>query len=425
MANDPLSPNAGGAQPLSNPNPGARQYAEPKFIPLLPDQLTDGEKNNYDTEASVLQPIPPPRPGASLIMNLSTVLGQHAITDIVNSGMLVFHSVGDTGVDKRNRVVDEDDVIAMATDDLSGNQPASFFYHLGDVVYEFGQPEDYYSEFYEPFSAYNAPIFAIPGNHDGMIWDASMTSLEAFLNNFCTPGPQISPNAGGLHRSTMDQPGVYFTLEAPFTSIIGLYSNVSDKGPGFISSENGKNTLTDDQKTFLIAELKRLKPIRENNQTAIILAVHHPPYTGIVPATGKDVENNMDNDLVDAFNQGGIWPDVVLSGHAHYYERFERNVNGRQIPYIIAGCGGYNLSGFAKASDPATKVPAEMAGNTALKAYVKSFGYLKIKVTKDKLAVVFNCIDAKYGNAYDSIVIDLLTHQVQEFAKGDEPLTAQ
>jgi hypothetical protein len=408
MANDPLSPNAGGAQPLSNPHPGARHYAEPKFIPLLPTQLTDGEKNNYDTEASVLQPIPPPRPGASLIMNLSTVIGQQAVTDIVNSGMLVFHSVGDTGVDKRNRVADEDDVIAAATDDLSGKQPASFFYHLSDVVYEFGQAEDYYSEFYEPFSAYNAPIFAIPGNHDGMIWDASMTSLEAFLDNFCTSGPQIAANAGGLHRSTMDQPG--------------LYSNVSDKGPGFISSEGGKNSLTDDQKTFLIAELKRLKPIRENNQTAIILALHHPPYAGIDPKTGKDVKNNMDDDLVDAFNQGGIWPDLVLSGHAHYYERFERNVNGRQIPYIIAGCGGYNLSAFAKASDPTKKVPDGMAANTALKAYVKSFGYLKIKVSKDKLAVVFNCIDTAYGNAYDSILIDLLTHQIQEFAKGVEPL---
>jgi hypothetical protein len=425
MANTPLTPYAGGAQPLSNPVPGARQYAEPKFVPLLPDQLTDGEKNNYDNEASVLQPIPPPRPGASLIMNLSNVLGQQAVTDIANSGMLVFHAVGDTGADKRNRVQDEDDVIAHATDDLGSKQPAAFFYHLGDVVYEFGQAPDYYSQFYEPFSAYNAPIFAIPGNHDGMIWDPSMTSLDAFLKNFCTAVPQPSDNSGSLHRSTMDQPGVYFTLEAPFISIIGLYSNVSDKGPGFISSEGGKNNLSDDQKKWLISELKRLKPIRESGQTAILLAVHHPPYVGFDTTTGKDFQNNMDDDLIDAFTQAGLWPDLVLSGHAHYYERFTRVVDGKQIPYIIAGCGGYNLSGFAEASNPADKIPADKAENTALRAYVKSFGYLKLKVTKDQIAVVFNCIEAQYGNAYDSIILDLNTHQIQEFAKGDEPFPPQ
>jgi hypothetical protein len=32
----------------------------------------------------------------------------------------------------------------------------------------------------------------------------------------------------------MDEPGVYFTLDAPFVSIIGLYTNALE-GPGIIS----------------------------------------------------------------------------------------------------------------------------------------------------------------------------------------------
>ena len=36
-------------------------------------------------------------------------------------------------------------------------------------------------------------------------------------------------------RTTMDQPGVYFTLDAPFVSIVGLYTNVLE-GPGVIIS---------------------------------------------------------------------------------------------------------------------------------------------------------------------------------------------
>jgi len=63
-----------------------------------------------------------------------------------------------------------------------------------------------------------------------------------------------------------------------------------------------------------------------------------------------------------------------------------------------------------------------MASNTALRAYVETFGYLKIKVTKDKLAIIFNSIDSAYGPAFDSILIDLLTHNVTEGAKGVEPL---
>jgi len=37
----------------------------------------------------------------------------------------------------------------------------------------------------------------------------------------------------------MTQPAVYFTLDAPYVSIIGLYSNVLDTGGGIISSQGG------------------------------------------------------------------------------------------------------------------------------------------------------------------------------------------
>jgi predicted phosphodiesterase len=42
-------------------------------------------------------------------------------------------------------------------------------YHLGDVVYSFGEAAYYYDQFYDPFRNYPAPIFAVPGNHDGMV----------------------------------------------------------------------------------------------------------------------------------------------------------------------------------------------------------------------------------------------------------------
>jgi hypothetical protein len=126
--------------------------------------------------------------------------------------------------------------------------------------------------------------------------------------------------------------------------------------------------------------------------------------------------------LDDAFEKAGLYPDVVLTGHAHIYERFERTVNGKTIPYIIAGCGGYNLLSAAKNSSPNQKVPAALQHVQGLKAYIKAFGYLKVKATKNKLAVIFNCLDKTYGDAADSIVIDLQTHQITEGTKNKEPL---
>ena len=176
---------------------------------------------------------------------------------------------------------------AMAWDVRTGgsNAPA-FFFHLGDVVYNFGEGQYYYDQFYEPFRGYDRPIFAIPGNHDGIVFGDDpdtphAATLTAFLRNFCADAAAPSPDAGGLVRSTMTQPGVYFTLDAPFVSIVGLYTNVLE-GPGVISSQDGHYPVLsgDAQLDFLKAELKRLAPARKAQERAVIIACHHPACLG-------------------------------------------------------------------------------------------------------------------------------------------------
>ena len=104
-----------------------------------------------------------------------------------------------------------------------------------------------------------APIVAIPGNHDGVIYpNDPAPTLDAFLRNFCAASPAPSPDAGGLSRTTMIEPGVYFTFDAPFVRVLGLYSNVLED-PGVISSQGGTNSLDDRQITFLTTALKRVK----------------------------------------------------------------------------------------------------------------------------------------------------------------------
>ncbi len=128
------------------------------------------------------QPLPAPTGPAPYHLSLDSVLTPAQMQAINNAGKLVFHIVGDTGGVKAPQSqeivmqhMDADLTVADAT-----ARPA-FFYHLGDVVYYYGQASEYYSQFYEPNMHYGAPILGIPGNHDGDLIDTSVPSLAAFV----------------------------------------------------------------------------------------------------------------------------------------------------------------------------------------------------------------------------------------------------
>lgn len=71
---------------------------------------------------------------------------------------------------------------------------------------------------------------------------------------------------------------------------------------------------------------------------ALIIAVHHPPYSlDTVHAGYPDIEIAIDR----AIQRTGRVPSAVLSGHVHSYQRFERDISGKKVAYIIPGAGGY------------------------------------------------------------------------------------
>ena len=361
-----------------------------------------------------LQPVPPPRVNPPR-MSLADVVGATTITAIEAANKIVFHAVGDTGaatVDRTQTAAQAlahearvTDAMAAAVRGGGANAPA-FLFHLGDVVYHFGEGQYYYDQFYEAFRAYDRPIFAIPGNHDGMVFgDApdrpKVNTLAAFLRNFCAASPGTSPDVGGLVRSAMTQPGVYFTLDAPFVSIIGLYSNVLD-GPGVISSQGGHYPIGDEQVAFLKSELARLKPLRATRDRAVILAVHHPPASADSKHGGT---TGLANDIDAACQSAGLWPDAVLSGHAHLYQRFAHHVAGRDIPYVVAGSGGFAATPPHGGATPGTTI----GGYTLVTAPIVDFGYLTVTVdmtgSKKKLTVSF--LSPGRADEHDSVVVSL------------------
>jgi hypothetical protein len=386
------------AQPAPSPDPTS-----------FKDPVTD---QKYQ-ELLVVEAVPQPSGNAAEpVLTLAQVYGSSGTAKtaaITAAGQIVFHCVGDTGSatgpETQSLVADK---MVTDFDEANAADVPSFFFHLGDVVYYFGEGAYYYDQFYEPYRNYPAPIIAIPGNHDGVVWQADPApTLQAFLRNFCTATAAQSPDSGGLLRTTMIEPGVYFTLEAPFVRILGLYSNVLED-PGVISAENGTYpTLDARQVNFLTAALQRIKS--EAFTGAIIIAVHHPPFTGGSDHGGSP---EMLADIDSACTAAGVWPHAVFSGHSHNYQRYTRTINGLSIPFLVAGCGGHSP---LSAMSSTLRTPYKIDDTLTLNSYDDTdYGYLRVVINDTTMTIEFHPEgDGGVTKTPDDVVtVDLKTYTV-------------
>jgi Calcineurin-like phosphoesterase len=376
---------------------------------------------------------------AEPILTLSDALGAagaKTVAAIQQAGQIVFHAAGDTGATRGPKT--ENTVVDKMLSDFTGEAPAAlpqFFYNLGDIVYSFGEHKYYYDQFYDAYRDYPRPIFAIPGNHDGIVLPPpagtgdDSTSLSAFLSNFCAPAFAHSTDAVGISRTTMIQPGVYFTLEAPLVRILGIYSNMLEN-PGVISSTanptTGKPTfpqLSDVQLTYLTAALTRVK--QEKFAGAVLIAVHHPPYT-----FGKHTGSMVMLKEIDACcTAAGVWPHAILSGHSHNYQRYTRTLkvgnSTRQIPFLVIGNGGHGLTPLSTGTTIRTPqampvfAQPELNDTVTFNSYDdKDYGYARILVSTTQLRIEYH--PASDGDTTktpdDAVTVDLATGTLTTYA---------
>jgi Calcineurin-like phosphoesterase len=416
------------AQPAPTPDPSTFKITHPSddAVYKLIDELNAEHKINP-------LPFPTPRGGAAEPqLSLTQVFGGNttAIQRIQNSGQIVFHSTGDCGSTRgpttQNEVTDK--MVADFTEAARSEVP-QFALLLGDVVYNFGEAEYYYDQFYEPYRNYPAPVLAVAGNHDGMISPlAHATSLAAYLRNFCADpaeGYTVTPEAGGLSRTAQIQPGVFFTFDAPFVRILVIYSNTLED-PGVISDENIGST----QLEYLKAALARVK--HEGFAGALLFAHHHPPYaTG--GQHGSSVRMRQQMDAV--CEAAGVWPHAVLAGHAHNYQRFTRHrSDGTDIPYVICGNGGHNVQKLQTANGMPLRTPQLVQAKTANDDAVTfenyddaDYGYLRVIVNEKQLRIEYHPASDSVGakTPDDSVTIDLKTRQQTVYTSNDLGMPAR
>ena len=130
----------------------------------------------------------------------------------------------------------------------------------------------------------------------------------------------------------MIQPNVYWTLNTPFATIVGLYTNVPEGG-----------VVHADQAAWFEGELAAAPTDR-----ALIVALHHPLNSLDTYHSGSKTMTKL---IADATAKTKRLPSMLCSGHVHNYQRFTvADAHGHGVtPHIVAGQGGYhNLHKVAK-----------------------------------------------------------------------------
>lgn len=389
----------GGAKTRAK-TPEPLRFAHPFFTPTPLSQRTDvpgvGTRLLNYIQGN-LEPIPAPT--RDPLFTLADIIGQAGSGQIQASGSILFHTCGDTGRGANSPQGVVADAMTSDYDTAHPGTSPAFFFHLGDVIYGINKDEQYRPEFYEPYVHYPGKIVGIAGNHDGEVFSTTdPITLRAFLANFCAPAQVVPPIAGTIFRQTMNQPGVYYLLDAPFMQIVALYSNAAEN-PGFISGPIPGQA----QKTWLLATLKTIAAERKSGtRKALIFATHHPPFT----AGGHSPSTEMLADIDSVCQQAGIMPDLFLSGHAHSYQRYTREVSlagkALQIPYVVAGVGGINDQAVPKATGQKT-------GDHIFVKSLKGYGYLLITVSATTIKGTMYSVDPNTmaKSAFETFTVDL------------------
>ena len=330
--------------------------------------------DNRSFSSRKFQTLPKPPGKKPFRRDLATVLPPAQIAAIEQAKTLVFHIDGDIGGIKDpvpQQLVANGMERDFRQDPAHPEADPAFFYLLGDCVYFNGQASEYFGQFYQPYEHYLAPIFAVPGNHDGDAV-APEASLEAFVRNFCQRQiGVITPEAGESTRTAMTQPNVFWTLQTPLATIVGLYTNVPEGG-----------AVHPDQLNWLIGELRDA-----DEDKPLFVTMHHPILSADDHHSGSRA---MEEALDEAENQSGRIPDIIFAGHVHNYQRFTRVQDQRDVVYVVAGAGGYhNLHHVVKVNGQKIVPPVQLGdapGAPTLDAYVDSrHGFLRIEVTPDKV----------------------------------------
>jgi hypothetical protein len=124
-----------------------------------------------------------------------------------------------------------------------------------------------------------------------------------------------------------------------------------------------------------------------------------------------------------------VWPHAVLAGHAHSYQRFTRlRSDGTEIPYIICGNGGHNVTKLHKQNGIPLRTPQTLLPKTPADDGVTfenyddtNYGYLRLIVDPQQLRIEYHpasdTVNTKTPD--DSVTVDLKSRKRTMYTPND------
>jgi hypothetical protein len=249
---------------------------------------------------------------------------------------------------------------------LKMSEGTRFAIVASDVIYPTGSVNEYGTKFFRPYKDYDAPIYAVPGNHD---W---YDGLGGFMRVFCgapelPPGTRPSPfSRAGLRRlfwkspdvpderllaeaealrsrpsQRAVQPGPYWAIDAGPVRIVGIDTGIL----GGIDRDQGE---------WLRRVSAGPKPkILVTGKPVYVDGAYHP----------------------GAIEGGGTVDDIVrdpacnyvaaIGGDIHNYQHYPVQVGDRTIEYLVSGGGG----AFMHATHTIPRVDVAGVGEEEFRCY--------------------------------------------------------
>lgn len=209
----------------------------------------------------------------------------------------------------------------QATANLVSALAPDYVLGLGDLQYEDGTLTTFNASYNNSWGAFKATTLPAPGNHE--YHTANADGYFDYFNGVGVPGTSGLPPAGNRSQG-------WYSTDIGSWHIIALNSNCSS-----IGGCDGVSA----QHTWLAADLS------SNTATCTLTFWHHPRFSSGSHGSDSTFGTFWSDLSVDS-------AEVVLNGHDHMYERFEKQTPAQTtsdsgIREFVVGTGGKNLTGTA------------------------------------------------------------------------------
>jgi predicted phosphodiesterase len=186
-----------------------------------------------------------------------------------------------------------------------------FVIHLGDIVYENGELGKIEQRYYVPYQnlVNKMPVFLSPGNHDVHTAEGN-ANRRNFFASYVLPTNNAGVEVETERFYSFDYGNIHFVMLDGTT--IGIDTgNIADENNAFFQDCK--------QLCWLCQDLAAARRFWK------VVFFHHPPFTSNRTSDSQMIQDQ----LRPLFNQYRV--DLVINGHAHYYERTRNVITGTEV----------------------------------------------------------------------------------------------